>query len=99
MRSRRLWVVVSLAVAARGAASQEPAPRGGAGSITGVVFDSLVRNAPLAGAEVTIDGTQYTTSTDSRGRFRFDGIPAGRAMVRFYHTSLDSLGFGAPTWP
>ena len=67
------------------------------GSISGVVFDSLVTNAPLAGAEITIDGTELSALTDVRGRFRIDGAPTGRAVVRFYHTTLDSLGFGAPS--
>ena len=85
--------VVTTAPSAR-AAAQQPAPGGGA-SITGVVFDSLVKNAPLAGAEVTIDGSTVATVTDGSGRFKLDGVSPGRVVVRFYHASLDSLGFGA----
>jgi len=66
-----------------------------AGAIQGIVFDSLVANAPLAGAEVTIEGTELAVLTDRGGRFRFDSVPQGRMVLRFYHARLDSLGFGA----
>jgi hypothetical protein len=64
------------------------------GSITGVVYDSLLSKAGLSGAEVSVDGTELTALTDHTGRFRLDGVPAGRVAVRFYHPRLDSLGFG-----
>jgi hypothetical protein len=75
--------------------AQTPAPPPTA-VISGVVFDSLVRNAPLAGAEVTIDGIERSALSDAKGRFTLAGVPPGRAVVRFYHAMLDSLGFGAP---
>ena len=80
--------------AANPARSQQPAAPTKA-SITGVVYDSLVSNAPLAGAEVTVDGTGLSVVSDAKGRFRLSGVLPGRAVVRFYHTMLDSLGFGA----
>src|SRR5215207_4050109 len=95
MHSQRAWVLVAVAWASRTSAAQQQTPPRGTAVITGVVFDSLVRNAPLPGAEVTIDGTELTTLTDTRGRFRLDGVRPGPAVVRFYHGSLDSLGFGA----
>ena len=75
--------------------SQRQPPRTTAG-IAGVVYDSLVSNAPLAGAEVTVDGTGLSVVSDAKGRFTLSGVRAGRAVVRFYHPILDSLGFGAP---
>lgn len=87
---------VGLAVGGRFAAGQQSGSTRSGGSISGVVFDSLVRNGPLPGADVTVDGTTLAALTDARGRFTLGGIPAGRAVLRFYHTSLDSLGFGAP---
>jgi hypothetical protein len=76
------------------ARSQQQAHRTTA-TITGVVYDSLVRNAPLSGAEVTVDGTDLSAVSDAKGRFTLRGVLPGRAGVRFYHTMLDSLGFGA----
>lgn len=67
----------------------------GRGVITGTVFDSLVTNGPLAGAEVTVEGTDLSAVSDARGQFRIESVPAGRAVLRFYHARLDSLGFGA----
>jgi hypothetical protein len=64
-------------------------------TITGTVYDSLLTGRPLAGAEVTIDGSSLTALTDRSGRFRIDAVPGGTAVLRFYHPSLDSLGFGA----
>lgn len=64
-------------------------------SITGTVYDSLVTNGPLASAEVTVEGTAVVALTDRSGRFRIDAVPAGRVVLRFYHPTLDSLGFGA----
>lgn len=80
--------------AASPAPSQQQARRPTA-TITGVVYDSLVSNAPLAGAEVTVDGTDLSAVSDAKGRFTLSGVLSGRAVVRFYHTMLDSLGFGA----
>lgn len=66
-----------------------------AGSISGTVYDSLVVNGTLAGAEVTVEGTDLLALTDRTGHFRIDMVPSGRAVLRFYHPTLDSLGFGA----
>jgi hypothetical protein len=56
-------------------------------SVSGVVVDDA--NSPIAGAEVLIEATTdtgmvnstegmdwFTTNTDDRGRFRFDGLPS-----------------------
>ena len=79
-----------LILTAHSAAAQADPSRG---RITGVVFDSLVSNAPLPGAEVTVDGTDRSAVTDAKGRFTIDSVAAGRAVIRFYHSTLDSLGF------
>src|SRR5678809_1361583 len=91
---RSACALMLLVVPARLARSQQQTPRTPA-SIAGIVYDSLVTNAPLAGAEVTVDGTDLSAISDSRGRFTLSGVMPGRAVVRFYHTMLDSLGFGA----
>jgi hypothetical protein len=63
--------------------------------VTGTVYDSLVSNAPLVGAEVVVEGTELAVLSDARGQFRIENVPTGRAALRFYHARLDSLGFGA----
>jgi hypothetical protein len=68
-------------------------------SIAGTVYDSLVTSGPLANAEVTIEGTDLIALTDNAGRFRIDAVPVGKAVLRFYHPTLDSLGFGAAPVP
>lgn len=60
------------------------------GTLTGTVWDST-RAGPLEGAEVFLDGTGYSASTDSIGRFELRGLPEGRFLVRFRHPRLDSL--------
>jgi hypothetical protein len=42
-----------------------------------------------------VEGTDRIALTDRTGHFRLDSMPAGRAVLRFYHPTLDSLGFGA----
>jgi carboxypeptidase family protein len=60
-------------------------------AIQGIAYDS-VGNAPLANASVTLRGTDRTTTTDARGRFRIDSVAAGAYIVEVMHPELDSLG-------
>lgn len=53
------------------------------GVVTGIVVDTAGR--PLAGARVELQRAgrvERTASTDGRGRFRFEGVPAGPCVVR-----------------
>lgn len=52
------------------------ATRTGSGAIAGRVLDA-VTGAPLVGADVTLDGTSFTTATDRTGAFRLSRLPAG----------------------
>ncbi|MFI5310749.1 MAG: carboxypeptidase regulatory-like domain-containing protein [Gemmatimonadales bacterium] len=63
--------------------------------MTGTVFDSLRTNAPLKGATVALPGLVRYATTDGRGRFRLDSVPAGRVTITFLHPALDSLGVAA----
>lgn len=92
---RNCYSVLAIAACMTASAGAQDAKPGRA-TVSGTVFDALVSNAPLAGAEITIDGTELSAMTDARGRFRIDGAPTGRVVIRFYHATLDSLGFGTP---
>lgn len=58
------------------ALAPEASAQAGAGAIAGRVVDS-VTGAPLAGVDITLDGTPYTTATDRTGAFRLTGVPTG----------------------
>ncbi|MEO5903177.1 MAG: carboxypeptidase regulatory-like domain-containing protein [Gemmatimonadaceae bacterium] len=59
-------------------------------SISGVAVDS-VRGGYLRGAIVSVSGTILSAITDSSGRFRIDGVPAGKRYLEVMHPLLDSL--------
>jgi hypothetical protein len=79
----------SLIVAARAGAQ-------GTGLLRGVVYDSLISAAPLADAEVWIEGTNRTARTDAAGRFELAALAAGHYRLTFDHPLLDSTGLAAP---
>ena len=66
------------------------------GTITGTVFDSLRTYAPLRDATVMVTENGRTATTDARGRFRIDSVPAGSYRLTFFYGVLDSLGIGGP---
>ncbi|HET7584340.1 MAG TPA: TonB-dependent receptor [Gemmatimonadaceae bacterium] len=71
-------VVVATIVAPTAARAQLPdtAP----GSIAGRVL-STDKNAPVAGAIVSVDGTRLGAEAGADGRFRIDGVPPGTHAV------------------
>lgn len=78
----------SAASAAASAAPEQSQPaasgRAAAGTITGRVLDAAT-GAPLVGADVTLEGTPFTTATDATGAFRLSGVPEGRyALLVLY---------------
>ncbi len=80
MTMGRIRTMVAVAAAAwLGSALAGPAIAQ-TGSLSGSVVDSL--GAPLANAEVRVDGTALRTVTDERGRYRLAGVPAGARTVR-----------------
>ncbi|MFI5310137.1 MAG: carboxypeptidase regulatory-like domain-containing protein [Gemmatimonadales bacterium] len=68
-------------------------------TVVGVVFDSLFTKAPMKGATVVIPELSRYVTSDDRGRFRFDSVPAGRYTMTFLHSSLDSLDIAAEVLP
>ncbi|MDP1858455.1 MAG: carboxypeptidase-like regulatory domain-containing protein [Gemmatimonadaceae bacterium] len=99
----RAAIAISLGVLTpviRPAASQEPAPKSGR-AVRGTVFDSIA-GRPLYGAAVQVVAVRstlapWTTTTDSAGRYRVSGLPAGQYTVGFYHDALTTLGLDAVT--
>ena len=77
-------LMLSAPLAVRMAGAQSP-QHAQVGAVSGLIFDSLLTNAPLAGAEVTIVGRETTAITDARGAFSLSGVPAGAVTLRFYH--------------
>lgn len=64
-------------------------------TLVGAVHD--VRGAgPVVGATVFLDGTSHLTKTDAAGRFRIDGLPAGRYTLLFHHPLLEKRNVDAP---
>ncbi|WP_331050975.1 carboxypeptidase regulatory-like domain-containing protein [Gemmatimonas sp.] len=65
-------------------------------TVEGVVVDSLRSRAPLPSATVVlVEHNRYATS-DAQGRFRFEGVPMGRATIGILHPMLDSLDVQLP---
>ena len=89
----KLITLALIAATAGTAAAQAAVPQARA-TISGIVFDSLVRRGPLAGAEVVMVESGRSTVTNANGRFRFDSVVAGTVRLTFYHDGLDSLGVG-----
>lgn len=85
----RIPAIAALVLAAAAPLSaQTPA---GQSVAVGTVFDS-VRLRPLSGARIRLDSTTLFTVTDADGRFRLEGIPAGRHQLRVEHPLVDTLG-------
>lgn len=69
-----------------------------AGTITGVVFDSI-SGKPLADASVYLSGTSYSAVSDATGAFRIDRVPEGSYSLGFLHPRLEELGILLPPRP
>jgi TonB-linked SusC/RagA family outer membrane protein len=70
------WVTFVGTLALTGWLAAEPAPaQAQGGTVTGVVTTEAER--PVAGARVSIQGTQRAATTGANGRFTLTGVPAG----------------------
>ena len=61
-------------------------------TVTGIVFDST-RSKPLAGARVSLAGTDRAAVSDSAGRYSLEGVPEGVYSLLFSHPRLDSIQY------
>ena len=64
-------------------------------SVRGVVYDST-RMAPLSGARVFLDGTQFATKSTTDGSFLIEKVPPGTYSISVVHPRFDSLSVAAP---
>jgi len=94
----RFVAAAALLAAAAPLAAQGPttAARRAVAGLRGTVYDSLVTDQTLIGAEVFLEGTSAITRTDAKGNYAFTGLPAGKYVVGFGHPALDSLGITLP---
>jgi len=65
-------------------------------SVRGVVYDST-RMAPLSGARVFLDGTQFAAKSTADGSFLIEKIPPGTYSISVLHARFDSLSVAPPT--
>ncbi len=86
-----LWRVLCAVLLACGSApaSAQNAPR--LVRVEGLAFDSLT-NQPLPGAFISAAGTGRSATSDGKGRFRLDSVPAGEHLLTMQHAAFDSLG-------
>jgi Carboxypeptidase regulatory-like domain/TonB-dependent Receptor Plug Domain len=64
----------------------------------GVVIDSI-HDGKLAGAIVSVVGTNRHGTTDQQGQFRIDSVPPGEYRLTLSHPELDTLGLAVTTQP
>ena len=65
-------------------------------TVRGTVYDST-RMAPLAGARVFLDGTQFATQSTTDGSFLIERVPPGTYAISVLHARFDSLDVPAPS--
>lgn len=90
-----LVAAIPVFACAQGAPAPVPDPFA---SLTGVVTDSI-RGRPLAGALVTVVGTERQATTDANGRFRIDSLAPGTHSIVVTHPLLDTLGLKVRSAP
>ena len=84
------WMLFVLALMAFAVPSRRAEAQAG-GTVRGTVLDSTSAQ-PVAGAQVSLVGTNRTTYTDASGVYRFTGVSAGPATVR-----VQRIGFAQRT--
>lgn len=87
---RSLIAMVCIATGSYASATQAQATSRLA-SVEGVAFDSVARK-PLAGALISVSDVRRTATSDAKGRFRIDSVPAGTYTMTMQHAVFDSLG-------
>jgi hypothetical protein len=76
------------------APTQAQVPERSWGTITGMVYDSLLRS-PLINARVSLLNSSRSVKTDDQGRFVLDSVPEGTQALSFFRSDLDSIGLSS----
>src|SRR5437870_1758765 len=81
----RAWKVLpfALAVAACGTSS-------GGARLEGMLDPASLSDARGQPVQVSVTGTSHATATDGSGRFGFDGLAPGEAILRFRGRGFDA---------
>lgn len=87
----RFWRIVCC-IALTGTALAQRATAQSPGDITGIAV--MKDSTPIAGADVGLIGTSFTTTTDATGQFRFRRIDPGAYRLR-----ISRLGYQTVTLP
>jgi hypothetical protein len=65
-------------------------------TVRGTVYDST-RMAPVQGARVFVDGTQFAARSATDGSFLIEKVPPGTYAISVLHARFDSLDVPAPS--
>ena len=94
LRNLQMFWIVALLIVASPLLAEGQQDRVGTASISGRVLDQRT-NDPVAGVEVSVDGTPVLSITDESGEFHFEGVLAGTLVLRSrrlgYEERSDSL--------
>ena len=91
MNRFRLRVALGILATCAGVAHSQVTPARTGAILSGATVDSI-RGGYLKGASIFVSGTALSATTDSTGRFKLSGIPAGSRFIEVQHPLLDSLG-------
>ncbi len=102
-RTARLLTICFLTLASVAPLSAQVSTTQAGRVIQGTIYDSVAAR-PLAGASVQLALRNDVRAprivlSDSAGRYRFAGVPAGRYVLGFYHEALTALGLDVVTRP
>lgn len=64
---------------------------GAPAAVSGTVVDTVTR-LPVAGVELSVDGSGAVVFTDSTGAYRLTGVPPGPGWLRVRPPAMDSMG-------
>ena len=94
VRNLRMFWIAALLIVASPLLAEGQQDRVGTASISGLVLDQRT-NDPVAGVQVSVDGTSVLSITDESGEFQFEGVLAGTLVLRSrrlgYEERSDSL--------